>query len=471
MLIGVIQKPRLAEMAAVLDTLDASLFDALELRLDACEDLTAEGLARLPLPLPAIFTLRCREEGGAFQGEEAVRLTLLETLIRLKPAYMDIEASVPADRIAAIRALSPTTQIILSRHNFTETPDALEDMLHTMRAQAEGVIYKIATYARNSLDALRMLVFCTQQRAAGIPLVGICMGPDGESTRILAPLVHSGLCYCPVEECSAPGQIDVHSLREIYNVVGMNTDTALYGLLGNPVSHSIGHMHHNRLNASAGGNAVYVKWRLEPEELEQGLALLHTLGVRGLSVTMPLKEAVLPFLCGMNGAVRDIGAANTLIAMPDGWYGLNTDGQGALNCLPVALHGKRVVVLGAGGAAKSVIYEAVRQGAVVRVFNRSAHKRLPGDVPVYPLGEVGRLRNEPYDVIINALPFDAPIAFAEVPFLRGTLAMDCSYAKPGGQIGEFLRRAAEAGCVALDGAGMYVEQAALQRGVWGLPRY
>ena len=469
MLIGVIQKPRLAEIGVVLEKLDASLFDALELRLDACEDLTVEGLARLFLPLPTIFTLRCREEGGAFQGDEAARLDALEDLIRLKPAYMDIESSVPADRIAAIRALSPTTQIILSRHNFTETPDALDGVLGAMRVQAEGAIYKIATYARNSLDALRMLVFCTQQREAGVQLVGICMGPDGESTRILAPVVHSGLCYCPVEECSAPGQIDVHSLREIYNIAGMNKNTDLYGLLGNPVSQSIGHTHHNRLNTAAGVNAVYVKWRLEPAELEQGLALLHALGVRGLSVTMPLKEAVLPFLCGMNGAVRDIGAANTLIAMPGGWYGLNTDGQGALNCLPVALHGKRIVILGAGGAAKSLIYEAVRQGAVVRVFNRSVHKRLPGDVPVYPLDEVGRLRNEPYDLLINALPFDALFAFAEVPFLRGTLAMDCSYAKPGGQIGEFLRRAGEAGCVALDGAGMYVEQAALQRSVWGLP--
>ncbi len=465
MLIGVIQKNSLAEIRALLGRLDASLFDLLELRLDACRDLSADGVADLPLPLPAIFTLRRREEGGLYQGDEASRLALLEDLIRLQPAYMDIEAAVPAQRLEAIRALSPKTRIILSWHDFEKTPEDLEPVLGLMRARADGVIYKVAGRARNTLDALRMLVFCKEQRDAGLALIGICMGPDGESTRILAPVVHTGLCYCPVEEASAPGQLDAHTLRDVYRFPGLNRNTALYGLIGNPVDRSVGHLHHNRLNAASGCDAVYVKWRLEPAELDAAMPLLQRLGVRGLSVTMPLKEAVMPFLASQDDAVRHIGAANTLTATSGGWRGGSTDGAGALACLPLDVAGKKIVVLGAGGAAKSVMYEAVRRGASVRVYNRTPGKALPIDAPALPFSALEELRSDPYDVIVNALPFDADFSFETVPFLAGAVAMDCSYGKPGA----FLELAGRAGCLTVDGAGMFTAQAALQRASWGLP--
>jgi 3-dehydroquinate dehydratase/shikimate dehydrogenase len=159
------------------------------------------------------------------------------------------------------------------------------------------------------------------------------MGEDGTSTRILAPLVHSGFCYCPVDESSAPGQLGAETLRKVYNFARLDEDTAVYGLLGDPVGRSAGHIYHNGRNALHSCNAVYVKWRIPREESGQAVALLHRLGVRGLSVTMPLKEAVMPFLASIDEAGQAIGAVNTLKACAGGYSATNTDGAGALNAL------------------------------------------------------------------------------------------------------------------------------------------
>jgi 3-dehydroquinate dehydratase/shikimate dehydrogenase len=470
--VGVIRKKTLAEALHLVAGLDASLYDCLELRLDACADFGAgdrapalERLRSCRLPLPAIFTLRRPEEGGDYRGSEEDRLACLASLMRLKPAYMDIEASVPPERIAAIRALSPETVVLLSRHDFEKTPESLQAVLDSMRERAGGVIHKIAVRARSGLDALRMLAFCREQSRRKVPLIGISMGKDGESTRILAPVAHTGFCYCPVEEASAPGQLDVLTLRNRYQAHRLNQDTAVYGLLGDPVEQSAGHVYHNEQNMLAGINAVYVKWRIAGEELGEALPLLAAFGVRGLSLTMPLKEAALPLADCLEEAAAAIGAVNTLRAEEGGWRGTNTDGQGALESLPPDLAGKKLVMLGAGGAARAVAREAARRGAELLVYNRSRNKELPGGVTTRPLSSLEELKDMPYAVIINALPFDADFSFAGIPFQPGSLALDLSY----GRKSVFLELAGAAGCRVLDGAGMFRGQARLQRKFWGLP--
>ena len=198
MLIGVIHKPTLADLAATVRDLDKSPYDALELRLDGCLDLTSSGsmaewadLLALARPLPVILTLRARAEGGSFDGSEEDRLALLEKLATLEPAYLDLEAAIPAPRLARLRALCPRTRIILSWHDFTGSPPCLDTVLERMQAQLAGpVIYKLSALAHHCLDALRMLVFCKEKSKQGLELTGISMGEAGSSTRILAPVVH-----------------------------------------------------------------------------------------------------------------------------------------------------------------------------------------------------------------------------------------------------------------------------------------
>ncbi|MCL1889934.1 MAG: type I 3-dehydroquinate dehydratase [Desulfovibrionaceae bacterium] len=465
MIIGVLQKKTLAGLREALAVLDAALYDLLELRLDALEDFRAGELAALRPPRPCIFTLRRREEGGSYQGDEKKRLRDLAMLARLRPAYLDLEASMETKDIAFLRSLSPGTRLILSRHDFTSTPANLDGMLDSMRGKAPGAIYKIATLAKNSLDALRLLAFCKRNAPE---VLGIAMGRAGENTRILAPVYHCGFCYCPVEESSAPGQIPALALRQVYNFDRLTPETRVYGLLGDPVEQSQGHILHNALNLKNGDQAVYVKWKITKEELPESLELLHRLGVSGLSVTMPHKEAILPLLAQADKTVLASRAANTLIRQKHGYAGTNTDGEGALRALRLAgvnIRGEKTVILGAGGAARSLILllekEINEYGGSLLVFNRSAGKAIPAKTPPLPYEKLEQAKGA--NLVINALPLDLDFDFSVVPFSRGGTAMDLSYGSPSA----FLQAASGHGCRCLDGAAMFREQAMLQREAWG----
>lgn len=464
MIVSVIQKKTLAEIADSAARIDVGLYDLIELRLDGCIDLSPEALANITLPLPAVFTLRSAREGGAYTGTEQERLEMLERLAALKPAFLDVEAFVPADSIARIRRVSPETRIILSSHDFSGTPENLEGTLELMRAKAGGVIYKIAAMARNTPDALRMLLLCKKAAREGVELIGISMGEYGECTRILAPVFNLGLSYCPLDESTAPGQLGAATLRGTYNFARLNKGTTVYGLLGDPVAQSVGHLYHNRKKAKAGCDAVYVKWRVAPSELEESVALMKQLGVSGASVTMPLKEAVMPCLACVDESGKAAGAVNTLKLCADGYSGTNTDGPGALDILPLPTQGLNMAIIGAGGAARAIIYEAVKRGARVTVYNRTAGKELPGGLAALPLKDLAGLERLPCDVIINTLPFDADFDFSMLPFRRQMLCYDISYAGKS----RFLELAAAVGCRVLDGGGMFEAQAALQRRFWGL---
>ena len=469
-LVGVLQKSSLAEVRELLGRMDVSAYDALELRLDACPGFSLAELAGMRFPLPVIFTLRAASEGGLSRMDEAERLLLLEQLAGLEPEYLDVESFVPTAFVAKLQERYPGLSCILSRHDFAKTPEDLDAVLAEMFAgrRVDGVsgknIYKIACLAQNGLDSLRMLAFCKRAKSRGVHVVGICMGPDGESTRILAPVVHYGLCYCPIEERSAPGQIDSETLRSVYAFRNLNAETAMYGLLGDPVEHSVGHLYHNERNVQSGENAVYVKWRLEQHHVAQALELLQELGVHGLSVTMPLKEKVADTLIACDTAVAAIGAANTLMLQGDGWHGANTDGRGALDNLP-GVTGKRVALLGMGGAAKAIIYEILQHDvAELVVYNRTV-RELPfaRGVRVLPLDEIRSNGLLEYDCIINALPFTLDFPFETIAFNPRSLALDISY---GGE-SPFLAAARAAGCRVFDGSAMFAGQARLQRLFWG----
>src|SRR5262249_32850217 len=146
----------------------------------------------------------------------------------------------------------------------------------------------------NSIDAFRLLHFI---KKGDKKLIGIGMGKEGQVTRILGPIVGSPITYASLEETlmTAPGQFTARELAERYHYRSLNQTTALYGLIGDPIDRSISDITHNKLMHQYGWNAIYVKIRVKPEELPHFLPLAKTLGFRGLSVTMPLKEAVVPF--------------------------------------------------------------------------------------------------------------------------------------------------------------------------------
>jgi 3-dehydroquinate dehydratase / shikimate dehydrogenase len=345
--------------------------------------------------------------------------------------------------------------VIVSYHNFDQTPD-LELVLLQMKAKHPGArYYKLATWASSTVDALRMLHFQRQHPE----VIGLCMGEKGELTRILAPVVGCPIMYAPLsdEDRNAPGQLLWSKLKTIYHFRQLSPSTRIYGLIGDPVSHSIGHLFHND-QFREHQDAVYVKMCVTAQELPNFFQHIEDLPIAGLSVTAPLKEKLFPFLSTMSKEAQEIGAINTVIRTPKGWAGFNTDGKAAASSLMSFgnVKGKKVVILGAGGAARAVAYELIRQQAMVTLIHRNREK---GQMVAQQLGCLFAQEISPYDILVNATASPDPVK--EHVFTADTIVMDLSIATT-----PFLQKARISGCQTVDGLPMYFHQALAQRQIW-----
>ena len=467
-LFGVVTGPHLIDVEALLSS-EKSQIDGIELRLDAFKavDLAALKAFIQNSALPVMLTLRRKDQGGMFEGTENERLTLLERLCALQPAYLDLEYDVPLDFRRQLFERHPQVQILSSYHNFEETPLDLEELLTRVRTPYAHII-KIAVTARSMLDTLRMLSFL-QLHNASIKIIGISMGKEGSLTRILAPLVGNCLTYAPLmaEGATAPGQLLARELQETYRFRTLNRNTAIYALIGDPVERSLGALIHNAVFQEGQIDAVYVKIPLKKGELDSFFQWIQSFPVRGLSVTMPHKENVIPFLDTRSKEVQEMGACNTIKIEKGKLLGFNTDGVGALNAIErvEGVREKRLVIIGAGGAAKAIIYEALQRGAHVTILNRSAEKAQElahlyqcrgGGFDLFPT-----VVRERYDILINCIP-DGDLIDGEW-ILPNSIAMDIVYLP---KETPFLRRALEKNCRLIFGYEMFVHQAVEQQHIW-----
>ncbi len=258
----------------------------------------------------------------------------------------------------------------------------------------------------------------------------------------------------------------------------MRGTTRVYGILGDPVAHSLSPAMQNAAFAAAGLDAVYVPFPVTAEDVEATMAGLHAAGIAGLNVTIPHKEAAARLCIALRPRARACGAANTLLRGRKGWIGDNTDGAGLLASL--AEHrcdprGKNVLLIGAGGSARSVAHAFARAGTrLLIVANRTPQRAADlvatlrrrdayaADLRVLANPEVlGRV-----DLVVNctstslgsgALP---AIRFADTR--RDVLCCDLMY----GTTSRFLAQARRAGRRTLDGSGMLLHQGALAFTLW-----
>jgi 3-dehydroquinate dehydratase / shikimate dehydrogenase len=347
----------------------------------------------------------------------------------------------------------PSGKVIVSYHNFEETPD-LEAVLKNLREMhPQAHFYKIATMARSTLDSLRMLEFLQHHP----DVIGICMGELGTITRICAPIFGVPLTYAPLceEDKTAPGQLLVDYLCEVYHFRALSPETKIYGLIGNPVYRSISHLFHNDYFRTHNQNAVYVKMIIKPDELAQFFASIKNLPFAGLSVTAPLKEAIIPFIDEIDPKAKAIGAVNTLAFRKGKVYGYNTDGDAALDVLG-DVRNKTLVVLGAGGAAKAVIYTAIKRHCNVVIVNRTPEK---AEELAHLMGCKWSATVPPYDILVNTTSASMPIDAREI--LPGKIAMDIAVYET-----EFFKEAQRKGCIVLNGFPMFFQQALAQQSIW-----
>ncbi|HEX2582760.1 MAG TPA: shikimate dehydrogenase [Chlamydiales bacterium] len=433
---------------------------AMELRVDLLDRIDLEEIQNFLRNSirPVLLTVRKASQGGKFQGGELERETLIQRLLALEPPFFDLEWDMSPTFLREMIESHPKTKFILSYHNFQEVPANLDEIYQSMQKYAV-FHYKIAAMAHSTNDALKLLLFAKKYSAVS----AICMGEKGAFARVLGPIAGNRIGYASAGEKTGPGQLTVQELVDVYRYPFLNEKTAIYGLIGDPVEKSPGHRYHNAVFQKRGLNAVYVKMVVKPEELQEFIPLAKTIGIQGLSVTIPLKEKILPFLDWVEPAAKPIGAVNTLAFKNGQIGGTNTDGLGALDAIEKRgpVRGKKVVLLGAGGAARAIAFEAKVRGADVWILNRTVQraKELARELG----GEAGGLDEVPndYDVLINCSPDPMPIDPQKMK--PNALAMDVVYAP---RETDFLKAAALKGCSLIYGEEMFLNQAARQTAFW-----
>jgi 3-dehydroquinate dehydratase/shikimate dehydrogenase len=444
--------------------------DGIEIRLDTFSSLDfaqIQALRNDATTIKVLFTLRSSSQGGSFQGPEEERLGWIEKLCALYPDIIDLEYDVePAFRTKLAQAF-PNIKFMSSYHNFTSTPADLPALLATLRSPLTQIV-KIATMAQTTHDALRMMDL-VRSHSGTEHLIGICMGDKGLATRALGPVMGNYLDYTflDAKEQTAPGQLSLDELLSTYHYRSLNKETALFAVIGSPVNKSLGPLAHNAVFDQLKINAAYLALQVAPTDLGPALSLLRKLPFKGLSVTMPLKEAIIPFLDEITPRAKAIGAVNTIEIKSGKWIGHNTDGVGALNAIEQKIlpQGKKLIIIGAGGAAKAIAHEAVHRKANVFVLNRTVHKaqKLAADLHCRGGGleHLSELYAQGYDIIINCTPDAEPVP-PQLIFPK-CYAMDIVY-QP--KDTPFLVHAASKQCHLIYGYEMFLQQAVAQQLIW-----
>jgi 3-dehydroquinate dehydratase/shikimate dehydrogenase len=419
-------------------------------------------------PSPVVITCRREADGGKYTGTEEARLRLLRTAIAEGVEYVDLE-----DDIAGSIPRFGKTKRIISLHDFRKTPDNLEE-IHARLVSLDADVVKMATMANQPHDNLRMLNLI---RNSKVPTVALCMGDIGTPSRLLAGRFGAPFTFATFhhERTLAPGQLSFTQMTEIYHYNRVKPTTAVYGVIGDPISQSLGPVVHNAGLAHAGIDGVYIPFRVPREHLGQFLEDAPALGVRGLSVTIPHKELVTKRLTKSDATTEGIGAANTLVYGPEGIEGFNTDHQAAIDSLEAAcdaetahkitLEGKTALVLGAGGAAKAIAYGLKRRGATVIIAGRTPQRAAPLAARLdCQLVEWGARYAVDPDVLINCTPVGMHPNVDATPYekhhLRPSMLVFDTVYNPENTL--LIKDARSQSCTVVTGVEMFIRQAGLQ---------
>ena len=270
------------------------------------------------------------------------------------------------------------------------------------------------------------------------------------------------------EEKTAPGQITAQELRNTYRIEQVDVATRVYGVAGDPVAHSLSPAIMNAALRRENVNGVYLA--LHAKTLKDLLSCVRDIPIHGLSITMPYKESVLRHLDNTDSHTTKIGACNTVVRAQDGkLYGFNTDAAGVVRPLEqrITLERAKILVLGAGGAARAAVFGLKERGAEVYILNRTAR-------PAQKLAHQARariakradLKKLTFDVIINATPVgmgNTRESLLNENEINTRYLFDMIY-DPAETL--LMKLATERGAELIPGIEMFVHQAARQFEIW-----
>ncbi len=446
-----------------------------ELRLDTLNKpqsiLTKlKAFAGLNRHVTIIATCRRTEGGGDFVGELFEQAEILEGAAKAGCQLIDVEIeSAESMRPADWKRLRASgAALILSYHDFSHTR-GLQKAFERMQ-QFEPEFYKIVSTARSLADNAAVFELL-ERHADNTNLIAMAMGQPGIVSRLLGARTGSAFTFAAKAggEETAPGQLSLDTLRSLYRLEEIDTATRVYGVAGDPIAHSLSPLMLNTAFRRERINAVFVP--LETSKTSDLLALLHRIPLAGLAVTMPLKQEVLPALARMDELSVRIGACNTIVRSPDGrLFGFNTDAGAIIGPLErrLSLKGARILVLGAGGAARAAVFGLKEKGAEVHILNRTidSAKELAHDAKA-KVFKRELLTKTDFDVVLNATPAgmhgNKVASLLEPDELRARLVFDMVYNPIETPL---LRMAHEKGIAIIPGIDMFVHQGARQFEIW-----
>src|ERR1700678_1433499 len=416
-----------------------------------------------------IATCRRAASGGKFRGSIASQLDILSKASAIGCQLVDVEFQTALKcKPEQLQKLRKNAALILSFHDFRGTKK-LDETLEKMRAYP-GDFYKVVSTAATLFDNVSMIQFLGREGDKD-SIIGVCMGEQGIISRVLGVRAGSVFTFAAVSpgEETAPGQVSAQDLRSVYRIEQVDAATRVYGVAGDPVAHSLSPAIMNAAFRRENVNAVYLA--LHAKTLKDLLACVREIPIHGLSITMPYKEAILPFLDNTDSHTTKIGACNTVVRAQDGkLYGFNTDTSGVVRPLERRLstiQDAKILVLGAGGAARAAVFGLKERGAEVFILNRNL-------APAQKLARQARARSIKradmkklaFDVIINATPVgmgnthETPLQEKEI---NARYVFDMIY-DPGET--RLLKLAKERGAQVIPGIEMFVQQAARQFEIW-----
>jgi shikimate dehydrogenase len=252
-----------------------------------------------------------------------------------------------------------------------------------------------------------------------------------------------------------------------------------YGVIGNPIGHSLSPAMHNSQFNTFGIEAIYLPFHVNEEGLRNAIDGMRGLKIRGMSVTIPHKESIIKHLDEIDEEASKIGAVNTIINENNKLIGTNTDGKGFISSVidyGFSLKDKKVLIIGAGGASRAIIYRLSLSGvSSITVANRttSRAKELLSEIgidcrtTVISLNDVSEIIDE-FDLVVNTTSVGMSPNISEIPFTfdkvkKGSHFIDIIY-NP--YETKFLNRASTLGATVQNGIGMFVHQGAIAFELW-----
>ncbi len=414
-----------------------------------------------------LATCRRHQNHGKFNGSIEEQIRILEAAVDAGARAVDLEVESAEGVSAKLDSLRGRTCFILSYHNFETTP-AMDAVVRRMtRIPADA--YKIVTTARKPTDIYRVLSLAKANPK--VSMILLAMGEVGFPTRILSTALGGIYTYAaPISaEGTAAGQMSAKLLRNLYRVEKFSKAAKIYGVIADPVRHSISPAVHNRAFQSKRMDAVYLPFLVHPPHLKDFLALADKLGISGFSVTIPHKQKIIRYLDIVDPLARRIGAVNTVWRKAGKWRGTNTDAEGVTVPLgkKIRLGKSSVLLVGNGGAARGAAFALVDAGAKVSIVGRNPDRvralaKMCGAEPLMR----EQMEAKHFDAVVHATPLGM-FPHVNECFFRDNIPADLVFDMVYNPLETLLvQRAKEQNKEVVPGIQMFLEQAAHQFEIW-----